>query len=210
MEEKGILDKSQLMVAKALIEEGPMTFKQLQKKLGTDERRLEKALRGMLFLKAVERFGDAKKPKYKMAETVRRGVASRKREDGEEVEDDKYPFRAHIIVEGQSKSEEELKKANEMLLNKLKADKIVEVVNIEEEEIVKEEDTYSVLFEADISANEFADLVYVVLHYGPSSIEILQPSEFTLKIDEAQGLLMDVANIIHAYASFILKLQLKQ
>jgi hypothetical protein len=61
-------------------------------------------------------------------------------------------------------------------------------------------DAYSQVVEAELVARRFEDLVFLVLNYAPSSIEILEPSEIRLKLGEAQGVLNSISELIHKFA----------
>ena len=118
-------------------------------------------------------------------------------------------FRAHIIIEGQSKEKPALEYAIKDLLSKMEKDKIVDLSNVREDKIVKDGDIYSTLFEADISTKSFEDIVYVILTYGPSSIELEPFKDYTLTRTEAQGISMDIASILQAYASTLIQKDLQ-
>ncbi|MBN2331079.1 MAG: hypothetical protein JXC85_04635 [Candidatus Aenigmarchaeota archaeon] len=61
-------------------------------------------------------------------------------------------------------------------------------------------DAYSQVVEAEIVARRFEDLLFLVMNYAPSSIEILEPSEIRLKLGEAQGVLNSISELIHKFA----------
>ncbi len=64
----------------------------------------------------------------------------------------------------------------------------------------KGKDAYSQVVEAELIARRFEDLLFLVLNYAPSSIEILEPSEVKLKLGEAQGVLNSISELIHKFA----------
>lgn len=64
----------------------------------------------------------------------------------------------------------------------------------------KGKDAYSEVVEAELIARRFEDLLFLVLNYAPSSIEILEPSEIKLKLGEAQGVLNSISELIHKFA----------
>ena len=65
----------------------------------------------------------------------------------------------------------------------------------------KGKDAYSQIVEAELIARRFEDLLFRVLNYAPSSIEILEPSEIKLKLGEAQGVLNSISELIHKFAA---------
>jgi len=44
-------------------------------------------------------------------------------------------------------------------------------------------------------------LIYMVMTYAPSSVEILEPGHIKMDIGEAQGVLNSIAELIHKFAA---------
>lgn len=65
----------------------------------------------------------------------------------------------------------------------------------------KGEDAYSMVVEVEMVARRFEDLVFIVLNYAPSGIEILEPKDLKLELGEAQGILNNLAELIHRFAA---------
>ena len=192
--------RNQARLAAALVK-GPKTAKELRDELNAPLNEVENDLGKLIKLKLVEKLGGYP-TKYRAIEAVRRGVMSEK-----PIGD--HLFRAHIIIEGQAKEKPALEKATKELIANMRADKVIAVSNVKEEDIIKEGESYTNLFEADIAANHLEDMVYAVLTYGPSSIELEPFREYTLKADEAQGVLMDVATVLQAYAATLVQKDLQ-
>jgi hypothetical protein len=188
--------RSQARVAAALVER-PRTMEELRRELGLSLHELEGDLAKLIKLKVVQKEGYP--TKYFVIAKVRDALKATKMDKGE--------FKAHFIVEGQSRDKKALQDANEALLKQLRSDKVVKAANIKEEAVEKDGDYWSTLFEADVSAKSFEDMMYAVLNYGPSSLELLSPREFSLSQEEAQGILMDVATSVHAYAQVVARMQ---
>jgi len=60
---------------------------------------------------------------------------------------------------------------------------------------------YSQVVDLELVAESFDKLVYIVLNYGPSAIEILEPKNITMDFGEAQGILNSLASLVHTYAA---------
>jgi len=60
---------------------------------------------------------------------------------------------------------------------------------------------YSAIVEVELLAQNFDTLVYIVMNYGPSSIEILEPSKLTMDMGEAQGILASISGMLHRFAA---------
>lgn len=186
-------------ISKAILKSSK-TVKQLTVELDMGPKRVEKALKNLTALGVVREL----KGRYSLVADVRRGVM------GKEVEETDLPLKVHALIEGQSKDKEILARANEALINNLKKDKLIKACNFIEEDIIKEKRVYYVLFECDVYAKSFEDLLYFVINYGPSSIEFEEPAKFEINRNEAQGVLMDVASVIHSYMNTIQKLKQDQ
>lgn len=59
---------------------------------------------------------------------------------------------------------------------------------------------YSKVVEVEFVAKRFENLVWIVLNYAPSSIEILEPKNIRLELGEAQGVLNSLSELIHNFA----------
>jgi hypothetical protein len=60
---------------------------------------------------------------------------------------------------------------------------------------------YSQVIDVELVAESFDRLVYIVMNYGPSSIEILEPNKISMNFGEAQGVLNSLAAMIHTFAA---------
>lgn len=188
--------KDQIAVGVALVKSSK-TLKQLVEELDLGPNRIRKALNGMKKLGVVREVNG----RYSLIPEARLKLM------GREPVEEKLPFKLHAIIEGQSKDKKILAKANDVLLEELKKDKLIRATNFVVEDIVKEGSYYYVMFECDVYAKNFEDLVYFVLHYGPSVIELEEPAKFELTRHEGQGVLLDVSSTLHYYMGLIAKLK---
>lgn len=62
-------------------------------------------------------------------------------------------------------------------------------------------EAYSQITEFEILTENYDKLVYVVLNYGPSGIEILEPNNIKMDLGEAQGILNALAALVHRFAA---------
>jgi hypothetical protein len=60
---------------------------------------------------------------------------------------------------------------------------------------------YSKVVEIEFIARRFENLVYLVLNYAPSSIEILEPQMLKVDMGEGQGILNSLAELVHNFVS---------
>jgi hypothetical protein len=60
---------------------------------------------------------------------------------------------------------------------------------------------YCEIVDIEMIAENFDKLVYMVLNYAPSAIEILEPRDIKMDLGEAQGILNSLAMLIHSFAA---------
>ncbi|RLI93099.1 MAG: hypothetical protein DRO90_01025 [Candidatus Altiarchaeales archaeon] len=65
---------------------------------------------------------------------------------------------------------------------------------------------FSGVVEVKLLTRDFRTLVNIVMRYGPSAIELIEPYEIRMSMDEMQSLLADVSEIVQAYSSKLLAL----
>lgn len=62
-------------------------------------------------------------------------------------------------------------------------------------------EAYSQVVEVSFFAKDFLSFINIVAAFGPSSVEILEPKEIRLRVDEAQSLANLIAGLMHQFAS---------
>lgn len=62
-------------------------------------------------------------------------------------------------------------------------------------------EAYSQIAELTVYVKDFYSLINIVVAFGPSSIEILEPKEYKLKMDEMQSLANVISGLLHQFAS---------
>ncbi|MBU5557508.1 MAG: hypothetical protein QW751_00285 [Candidatus Aenigmatarchaeota archaeon] len=55
--------------------------------------------------------------------------------------------------------------------------------------------------EVELVTKDFDSLVQIVMQYGPSAVELLEPSKLTINVGEAQNILNSVAQMMHHFAA---------
>jgi len=63
------------------------------------------------------------------------------------------------------------------------------------------EKAYSYLVEVELVSRNFESLLYLVMTYAPTSVEILEPKDLKLDIGQAQAVLIAVAEMLHRFAA---------
>lgn len=198
--------KKQKKIAKKLLEE-PKKIEQLRKELDLNAKQLNEELKKMINLGVVEREGE----KYKLIEYIEKKMGKGPKLEGEYI--------IRLIIEASGKEPEAVEKEMDILEEKLKKEpyKILEYekADVETEEIEKEkengekekEKSASTFIEAKITVPKFTDALYLIMSYGPSSVEVLRPEEVDLKLEEFQKSLNDLASAVNYYTGIIYQLR---
>ncbi len=92
---------------------------------------------------------------------------------------------------------EKMEKENKTLIIKKDFQKIEEVEN----PLPNIEKGYSQVVELEVLTETFDKLMFLTMNYGPSAIEILEPSNINIDMGEAQGILNSIAAMIHKFAA---------
>jgi DNA-binding MarR family transcriptional regulator len=185
----------QQKIARSLLKK-EKTVEELRKELGIPANKLNEELKSLIQMKLVEKRDN---DRYCLLNYIVRGISMPRKEL-------KGHYKVNMIIEGLSSDEKALEKEMEVLEKRLKMEKY-HLLKFEKSDISKEENNYTCFFNVNVSVPEFSDLIYLIVQYGPSSVELLEPTQVTLDLSEAQEVLNEVASAVHYYVSFILQLK---
>ncbi len=90
-----------------------------------------------------------------------------------------------------------MEKEDKALIYKKNFKKIDKVKN----PLPKITEAYSNVVELELLTQNYDKLVYMVMTYVPSSVEILEPGHIKMDMGEAQGVLNSIAELIHKFAA---------
>ena len=62
-------------------------------------------------------------------------------------------------------------------------------------------EAYSHVVELEVLTEDYETLVYLIMNYAPSSIEIVAPETIKMDMGEAQGILNSVADMLHRFVA---------
>ncbi len=117
-------------------------------------------------------------------------------------------LRVCLIFEVLAALEETTKSSLENLINKLEKDSRVKLYKKEFspiEEVEKPmkniEKGFSQICETELITKNFDNLVQIVIEYGPSSVELLEPKRLEIDQGEAQGILNTISEMMHRFAA---------
>jgi hypothetical protein len=113
-----------------------------------------------------------------------------------------------MMIEAMAVSDEAVKSALEKHVEKMEKEKnfIVykkEFGNVEkiQKPLPNIKEGYSCVVELECLSQNFERLIYIVLNYGPSAIEILEPQKIEMDTGEAQSIVNTIAGLLHRFAA---------
>ncbi len=116
---------------------------------------------------------------------------------------------ARLFMEVQGNDKDACQKALERtVFDSLVEEDSVTVLNVKFYELKQDakEGFFSGVVEIDLLFRDFRWFVNVVMRYGPSAIELIEPHNVKLNLDEMQSILADVSELSQTFSSQILAL----
>jgi len=120
-------------------------------------------------------------------------------------------IRASMMIEVLAMTEGAAKTALEKHVDALAKEKWVMVYKRDYSELQRVENPlprnpeikegFSYVAELECAVQRYEDLIHIVMHYGPSAVEILEPVKIILELGEAQGILNSLADLIHKFVA---------
>jgi len=117
-------------------------------------------------------------------------------------------IKVQFMIEAMAINKEAVSSALEKHVDKMKHEKECLIYKVEDGEIREVnkptpniEKGYSKIIEVELLAQSFEKLIMLVVTYGPSAMEIIEPERYDLKMGEMQDILATIAQIIHRYAA---------
>lgn len=117
---------------------------------------------------------------------------------------------ARMFFEVMGGTEEVAKKALKDHLDTVKKMQTIKVVSEKYGEVEEVQEppkqfsggkAYSQVVEVEIVVSSVENLIYSVIFYGPSSVEVIEPKEMRMGFDAVQSMANAVAELMHRYAS---------
>ena len=110
---------------------------------------------------------------------------------------------AIIIIEILGRPADHVKKSMEALVDELGKVKGVEITRkeIHEPKEIEKHNLFTTFAEVELLTENFKKLTDLIFEYMPSSIEIIEPQEARMNINEANNLVNDLTARLHRYDS---------
>jgi len=97
---------------------------------------------------------------------------------------------------------EHIRKMKKMDNMKIVAENLGETLRVDDPpKQFKDKEAYSQIADVEIIVSSLENLIYSVIFFGPSSIEVIEPKEMRIGFDSAQAMANAVAEIMHRYAA---------
>jgi hypothetical protein len=121
--------------------------------------------------------------------------------------------RAKLYIGVQANDLETAKKALDNMVNtRLKAEQHAYLLEVKMYDILKEKrgakgkktEYFSGVSEVDLLADDYRWFLNIVLRYGPSAVEITEPTELKLTSEQMHSIVADVADFAHIYSQQIM------
>ncbi len=106
-----------------------------------------------------------------------------------------------VVAANPEVSDDALKKHVEKLLSLPQVEEIEKAFLEPKKTEFKGRDAFSSVAELTIRVKSFYDLLNIIMVYGPSSVEILEPESLEIGIDEMQNISNVVAGLVHQFAA---------
>ncbi|MFH0861719.1 MAG: hypothetical protein V1875_01700 [Candidatus Altiarchaeota archaeon] len=118
---------------------------------------------------------------------------------------------ATLYMGVQGNDEEAAKSALEnMLFKKLVKEENVSLLEVNVFDIIREkskkkgEKFFSGVAEVKLVADDFRWFVNIIMRYGPSAVEIVEPTEVKLNAEQMHSMVADVSDFVHMYSQQII------
>lgn len=178
----------------------PLSLETLSERVQMKAELVQAEMKALMQLKLVALAGTP--PQYALKEEVASELKRRKTIEGE----DDNVFRIHALIEVQGVEETLVKKQVEKILANLQNEPFFRIYVSKMEDILKVEDKYTTFIDLNLSVRDFRGMVRFMFFYGPTTVEVVKPSKIEFTLDDFQNGLVDMTEMVHAYAEYIMGL----
>lgn len=121
-------------------------------------------------------------------------------------------IRAILIIQILGKPADHIEQTLKLAIDNLAKDRRINLIEkkVHPAKLVEgTEQVFTTFAEVEILVSEISKLIDLIFDYMPASVEILEPSNFSLKLEDANSLLNDLATRIHQYDMLLKKSRLQ-
>lgn len=190
-----MFNETQKDIAELIFKE-PKTIKEISDKLHVPQDDVKKELRLMLKLGVIEKEGE----KFRLIRRIEEDVSER-------LKGWKDSFRAIIMLDFHGSSEQSVEDGIGKAIEEYEQNPGIKILSKKKEDIIRKEGNFSGIIELELATKKFEDLMDAVSRNGVSSLELLYPDSVTLNLEQAQAILMHMANVVIGYENILRFLQ---
>ena len=117
--------------------------------------------------------------------------------------------KANTIIELAGFPKEHIEEAMQDVIKKVKELKNTKILSSKTAETKQAKDIFSTFTEFEMEFNDFDSLLIYCFNFMPSSVEILEPENLSIKLEDLQHLLTDLIGKLHQYDMGVKKLLLE-
>lgn len=195
--------RNRKLIEELLTNAGDMTAEEIKDTLELDYTILMKELATMIKDKIIDKRG------FPTIYSIKKQPIKEKKVDKmpeENQEKNSFPLELNVIVEFSVIEINLLKKQIKDYEEMLRKEEIFKIKNLEVAEIEEDQGRFNTFMEINLEVQDFAALIRLIFYYGPISVEVIKPKEYTLSMAELQDGLIDMAKNVHAYVENITRL----
>jgi len=189
----------QKQISKILLS-GPKTAEEIAVELKQPYLKAMEELKEMLKKELIIK--DGYPTKYSLKTEIVQKVVERRRI----AEKDQFKVRIRCIIDVKALEPGLLGKSLDEIEQMLRSEKAFTIYDIIKAEQVQDGEYYSSFIDANLSVKDFRAIVHLMFYYAPISVEVLKPEKIEFGADDVQDALVDMSELIHAYADRIMKL----
>ena len=193
----------QKKIAQSLLS-APATLELLAERTGIPKADLQTELAFFQQLKLITLSDSTKE--YALKEEIASELRRRKAIE----QDDDNAFRVQVLIELQAVEEQLLQKQLGKILETMGKEPFFRVYAHSSAPIEKVGERYSTFLEVNLSVRDFRALVRLMFFYGPTSVEVIKPKEIKFTLDDFQNGLVDMSEMVHGYAEYIMGILSRQ
>lgn len=193
------LSESQKEIAKSLAK-SPKTAEEIASSLKLSYFKTMEELKEMLKKELIVKEGFP--TKYSLAGQIVQKVQERRKIE----EKDLFKIRINCMIEVKAIEKGLLDKSLNDIEEGLKTDGAFTIYGLKKAEPIQDGEYYSSFIEANLTVKDFRAIARLMFYYAPTAIEVLKPEKIELSPGDLQDALVDMSELIHAYAGQITKL----
>lgn len=117
-------------------------------------------------------------------------------------------LRVALVIEVLGRPADYVEQSLNLAIDALEKDKKAELLEKKlhpAQQVKDTQNVFSTFAEIEILVQDISRLIEIIFDYMPSSVEIIEPPNFSLKLEDANAVLNDLATKLHQYDALLKK-----